>query len=162
LVVEDNATYRRTLVEMLESWEMRVTALDSARAALEFLASPAASGGFAVSLIDADMPAIDGFDLVRQIKGRFAGKVRHQVMLLTSGDRSDDVGRCDKLGLDAYLMKPINQSELFDTLVQVLRCPGDDARDAVVPSAAGGAELSGLRVLLAEDSLYNQKLAVAL
>src|SRR5262249_39381996 len=81
---------------------------------------------------------------------------------LTAGDRSDDVGRCERLGLDAYLMKPINQSELFDTLVEVLRCPAEDARAAMAESAAGRAELSGLRVLLAEDSLYNQKLALAL
>jgi signal transduction histidine kinase/HPt (histidine-containing phosphotransfer) domain-containing protein len=163
LVVEDNATYRRTLVEMLEGWEMKVTAVDSAEAALSLLASPApADEGFTLALIDADMPAIDGFDLVRQIRGRFAGKVWHQVMLLTSGDRSGDVARCEKLGLDAYVMKPVNQSELFDTLVEVLRAPGDDGREAAAQCDVAGTDVSGLRVLLAEDSLYNQKLAVAL
>ncbi len=163
LVVEDNATYRRTLVDMLQGWEMQVRAADSAQAALALLESSASAGeAFVLALIDAGMPVIDGFDLVRQVRGRFAGKVRHQVMLLTSGDRSGDVARCEKLGLDAYLMKPINQSELFDTLVEVLRCPVDDSRIDVSPSAAVPTELSGLRVLLAEDSLYNQKLAVAL
>ena len=68
LVDEDNATYRRTIVEMLESWEMNVTAVAGAQAALELLASPAtARTPFAVALIDADMPATDGFDLARQI-----------------------------------------------------------------------------------------------
>lgn len=163
LVVEDNATCRRTLVEMLESWEMNVTAVEGAQAALDLLAAPpAAAEPFAVSLIDADMPAIDGFDLARQIKGRFAGKVVHLVMLLTSGDRSRDVGRCENMGLDAYLMKPINQSELFDALVEVLRCGAAGASETVALSAAGRAEIPGLRVLLAEDSLYNQKLAAAL
>ena len=85
-------------------------------------------------------------------------------MLLTSGDRSADVGQrfLKKLGIDAYLMKPINQSELFDTLAEVLRCPANDDSEAAAHFAAERAELSGLRVLLAEDSLYNQKLAVAL
>ena len=81
-------------------------------------------------------------------------------MLLTSGDRSGDVGRCEELGLSAYLMKPINQSELFDTVAQVLRFGTPDAAEAAAIAAPD--DLPPLQVLLAEDSLYNQKLAVAL
>jgi signal transduction histidine kinase/HPt (histidine-containing phosphotransfer) domain-containing protein len=163
LVVEDNATCRSTLAEMLASWEMDVTALAGGAVALERLAMNGdAHAPFAVALIDADMPVVDGFELAREIKTRFADQVEHTVMLLTSGDRSGDIGRCEKLGLDAYLMKPINQSELFDTLAEVLRCGVHDAAEATATAAAGAADLSPLRVLLAEDSLYNQKLAVAL
>lgn len=163
LVVEDNATYRETLVEMLGSWEMQVTALSSATAALDFLrcAEPS-SPPFAVALIDADMPQVDGFELARQIKDRFQKEVQRQVMLLTSGDRSGDVNRCEQMGIDAYLMKPINQSELFDTLSAILHGNVADGTDRADPVPAGEGELSALRVLLAEDSLYNQKLAVAL
>jgi signal transduction histidine kinase/HPt (histidine-containing phosphotransfer) domain-containing protein len=161
LVVEDNATYRRALVEMLTSWEMETSAVSGADAALQFLAAPdGPAEGFAITLIDADMPAIDGFELARNIKARFADRAAHLVMMLTSGDRSGDVSRCEQLGLDAYLMKPINQSELFDTLAEVLGCGTASEADLAVPQSV--VEPSGLRVLLAEDSLYNQKLAVAL
>ncbi|MGE5195194.1 MAG: response regulator [Deltaproteobacteria bacterium] len=163
LVVDDNATSRRTLTEMLASWEMDVTALPDAAAALEFLGAAGASRvSFAVALIDAGLPAIDGFELAREIKARFADRVAHAVMLLTSGDRMGDVGRCEQLGLDACLMKPINQSELFDALAEILGCGAHEVADARVPAPAGAEELPSLKVLLAEDSLYNQKLALAL
>jgi CheY-like chemotaxis protein/HPt (histidine-containing phosphotransfer) domain-containing protein len=161
LIVDDNATCRQTLAEMLTSWEMNVALAANAQEALNCLAAPAtARAPFTLALIDADMPAIDGFELVRQIKSRLPGQPEHTVMLLTSGDRSGDVSRCDELGLSAYLMKPINQSELFDTLSEVLRCGTPDAVEAA--AAAAPDDLPPLQVLLAEDSLYNQKLAVAL
>ena len=162
LVVEDNATYRQTLVEMLTSWDMQVTAAADAASAIALLAAQGTSDApFAVMLIDADMPRVDGFALVSQINEKFAGQAGHSVMLLTSGDRSADVTRCESLGLDAYLMKPINQSELFDTLVEVFHGGQADTGAAEQP-AAEAVPLSGLKILLAEDSLYNQKLAVAL
>jgi CheY-like chemotaxis protein len=108
------------------------------------------------------MPGIDGFELARSIKSRFSDRAAHLVMMLTSGDRSGDVSRCEQLGLDAYLMKPINQSELFDTLAEVLGCGTVPASESEEAAATDAIEPSGLRVLLAEDSLYNQKLAVAL
>jgi signal transduction histidine kinase/HPt (histidine-containing phosphotransfer) domain-containing protein len=161
LIVEDNATCRRTLADMLTSWEMKVTTAGNAREALDTLASPAAARvPFTLALIDADMPNVDGFELVRVIKSRFPNQPEHAVMLLTSGDRSGDVGRCEELGLSAYLMKPINQSELFDTVAQVLRFGTPDAAEAAAMAAPD--DLPPLQVLLAEDSLYNQKLAVAL
>jgi CheY-like chemotaxis protein len=149
-------------MEMLTSWEMDVTSAADARSALALLAPPESPAPkYSIALIDADMPSIDGFELVRQINARHAGCILHKVMLLTSGDRSGDVARCEQMGLDAWLMKPINQSELFDTLAQVLHCGAGDGADAGTV-AAGAEELPPLRVLLAEDSLYNQKLAVAL
>ncbi len=163
LVVEDNATYRATLAEMLASWDMQVTvtAADTDSAIRLLAALNPTDSPFAVVLIDADMPRVDGFALAAQINEKFPDQAGHSVMLLTSGDRSADVTRCEQLGLDAYLMKPINQSELFDTLVEVFH--GGQAH--TVPFEAPPAEmvsLSGLEVLLAEDSLFNQKLAVAL
>jgi signal transduction histidine kinase/HPt (histidine-containing phosphotransfer) domain-containing protein len=161
LVVEDNATYRRTLVEMLESWDMRVSAAPDARTAVELLETRRpADPPFVVVLIDADMPQIDGFVLAGDIKKRFIRQVSHTVMLLTSGDRSSDVSRCEKLGLDAYLMKPINQSELFDTLMEVFH--GHRGEAPLEEPAHDATPVAALKILLAEDSLYNQKLAVAL
>src|SRR5579863_2801724 len=162
LVVEDNATYRATLIEMLTSWDMQVTAAADAGAALGLLEGQGPSDApFDVVLIDAGMPRVDGFALAAQINEKFPDHAGHSVMLLTSGDRSADVTRCEELGLDAYLMKPINQSELFDTLVEVFHGGQAHAVPVELPPAET-APLSGLKILLAEDSLFNQKLAVAL
>jgi two-component system, sensor histidine kinase and response regulator len=161
LVVEDNTTSREMLTEMLRCWQMEVVAVDGARSAIDCLnqSSPAA-GNFAVALVDAGLSGTDGFSLVTEFNERFRGRIGHVVIMLTSGDRSADVSRCEELGADAYLMKPLNQSELFDALIHVLRC---EAFDGPVPEPAPLAvEPRGLRILLAEDSLYNQKLAVGL
>ena len=82
-------------------------------------------------------------------------------MMLTSGDQQGDVARCEELGIAAYLMKPVKQSDLFDAIMLALGITGrTDGR-----AAASGREASQchgpLRILLAEDSLVNQKLAVA-
>ncbi|HTI51820.1 MAG TPA: response regulator, partial [Planctomycetaceae bacterium] len=162
LIVEDNATNRETLTEMLRSWGMEVVAVESALAAESALAGMiAASAPPALALIDAGLPGSDGFSLVSTWHDEYAGVIGHLVMLLTSGDRSSDVQRCERLGVDAYLMKPVNQSELFDTLVQVLECSITDG-GAIAHEPAAAAEPTELRILLAEDSFYNQKLAVSL
>jgi len=162
LVVEDNATGREALAEMLRFWGMNVTAVASADEALVVLDRKGdCAPAFGLGLFDAGLPGADGFMLISQVRARFPRSIGRMVMLLTSGDRSADVTRCEQLGVEAYLMKPVNQSELFDTLVQVLQCstiegPLPDHVEAQLP------ELTGLRILLAEDSLYNQKLAVSL
>lgn len=163
LLVEDNATNRATLTGTLEGWGMPVIAVDSAAAALQSLSRPA-TGHFAaplVAIIDAGLPAMDGFALVAQIREQFADRVDGILMLLTSGDRTSDVERCAQLGIDGYLLKPVNPSELCDALVRLQ--PDGIAVPTADSSAPGAApEPRGLRILLAEDSLYNQKLAVVL
>ena len=158
LVVEDNSTNREALSQMLEFWGMPVTAVPCSEQALAVLER---ASSFDLAVFDAGLPGCDGFSLAAQIQSRFPQKIGRTVMLLTSGDRSADVSRCEQLGIDAYLMKPVNQSELFDTLVQVLQCSTVDG-PIQEHSETHSPEVTGLRILLAEDSLYNQKLAVSL
>jgi CheY-like chemotaxis protein/HPt (histidine-containing phosphotransfer) domain-containing protein len=82
-------------------------------------------------------------------------------MLLTSGDSSGDISRCEHLGTPAYLMKPVNQSELFDTLMALIQ--GESSSRVSFRGAAEDVPQTGraLDVLLTEDSPYNQKLALA-
>ncbi|MFN0055963.1 MAG: response regulator [Planctomycetales bacterium] len=160
LIVEDNATNRETLTAMLRSWDMSVTALSSAAETLTFLEGQPQSA-FAVALIDVGLPGDDGFWLASEIKQRYPAAARRLLMLLTSGDRSGDVNRCEQLGADAYLMKPVNQSELFDALMRMMHA-GQETGTPLAPPVEATSEMSGLKILLAEDSLYNQKLAVSL
>ncbi|OHB73165.1 MAG: hypothetical protein A2V70_18085 [Planctomycetes bacterium RBG_13_63_9] len=162
LVVDDNATNRRILEEILGNWQMQPAAVSGARAALDAMREAQRSGEpFRLVLTDANMPEMDGFALAEQIQEdeELDGTV---IMMLTSGDRPGDIARCEQLGIAAYLLKPIKQSELFDAIVMALgiASPEDeDTRTAVVRQA----ERTGpLRVLLAEDSLVNQKLVVGL
>jgi two-component system sensor histidine kinase/response regulator len=161
LVVDDNATNRRIQCEMLGNWHMHPVAVAGAAEALSALREAHRAGRpFTLVLTDANMPELDGFTLAQQIKGDAAMKSAI-IMMLTSGDRPDDVARCKQLGVAAYLMKPVKQSELFDAIVAAIApseipCPPEPA------SSAGARDARPLRILLAEDSLVNQKLAVGL
>jgi PAS domain S-box-containing protein len=160
LVVDDNATNRRILEEMLTSWQMRVETAENAEQALDRLrAACQEHAPWQLLLTDAHMPDVDGFALVERIR-RDPDLCSTVIMMLTSGDRPEDLSQCSQLDIAAYLMKPIKQSELFDAIVRLLGGVRP-APQPIVP-AAEKPRVHGLRVLLAEDSLVNQKLAIAL
>ena len=162
LVVDDNASSRAALVECLTAWAMEPTAVADARSAVLLLGDvPGNAEPFAVALIDSQMPGCDGFSLVSEIKRATPDRVKSFVMLLGSVNRAADSARCDEVGTAAYLVKPIDHSELFDTIVALL-C-GDESNGSVVtPEVASQPAylVTGLRILLAEDSPFNQKLAL--
>jgi PAS domain S-box-containing protein len=160
LVVDDNATSRLVLAEMLENWNLRPTVVDGARTALEMLEAAARDGrSYPLALIDSHMPDSDGFALFETMVER-ALPIGSAVMLLTSGLQMDDIRRCGEVGIAGFVMKPIKQSELFDAIVFALDSEHDHASPVQVLSPACCQNSSGLRILLAEDSLVNQKVAL--
>jgi len=162
LIVDDNATNRRILEAMLRNWEMQPTGAEGAAEALRLLKQAQQEGRpFRLVLSDANMPEVDGFDLARQIKEN-ASLGSTVIMMLTSGDRPGDVARCEQLGVVAYLLKPIKQSELFDAIVMALGITTVDDEDDRTSLAERARRIGPLRVLLAEDSLVGQKLVVGL
>jgi two-component system, sensor histidine kinase and response regulator len=165
LVVDDNATNRRILSEMLTNWRMLPTAVEGAAEALRELDhSVACQQTFPLVLLDAHMPGMDGFDLAMRIRER-SGLLNSTLMMLTSGGHFGDVARCREIGISAYLIKPITQSDLFDRIVQVLARGGattTDVRPAKSTVATSSPNVTPLRVLLAEDNTVNQILATRL
>ena len=165
LVVDDNATNRRILAEMLRRWEMVPGNAAGALQALQMLREAQQSGQpYALVLTDANMPDMDGFALAQQIKQdqQLGSTV---IMMLTSGDRPGDVARCEQLGIASYLTKPVKQSELFDAILIALGVAAAEEESLETPgtlAAAAPRRLPPLRILLAEDSLVGQKLAVGL
>ena len=118
---------------------------------------------FAVALVDAHMPGIDGFSFADWLRREAAGRVGPTIMLLHSVDRAADLARCDEIGVAAYVNKPIDHSELFDTLLALLVREEENgtvvrADDSETPAPV--YRVTGLRILLAEDSPFNQKLAL--
>jgi two-component system sensor histidine kinase/response regulator len=159
LVVDDNATNRRILQEMLAGWRMAPTVVESGAAALEEMRQRAATGEpFELVLLDCMMPEMDGFQLAEQIRGHpeLAGAT---VMMLSSSGHPGDVARCRELGIAVSLLKPLKQSELLDAILLALGRLSP--RPGSVP-AAPPAQWRPLRILLAEDNLVNQRFAVRL
>jgi CheY-like chemotaxis protein len=160
LIVDDNATNRLILEEMVRSWGMAPAAVASAREALDWLhRAHERQSPFRIVLADVNMPEVDGFSMVEQIRRdeKLRGTI---VIVLTSGTRPGDMARCKELRIDAHLMKPIKQSELFDAIGMALGISTPEDHAAAVPR--GTEPISPLRILLAEDSLVNQKLALGL
>ena len=158
LVVDDNATNRRMLEETLRRWKMRPQTAASAVSAIQMLEK--ASDGdscFSLALVDGQMPDVDGFMLAEQIRRdtRFKGL---KILILTSAARPEEIQRVRKAGVSGYLLKPIKQSELLQMIVHSMGQPTSTATAKQRKLRKKG----GLRVLLAEDNLVNQKLQTRL
>ena len=160
LVVDDNSVNRRILLEMTREWGMDPTVVDSGEAALKALAEARNShSDFSLAIVDGRMPGMDGFEL--------AEKIRHDpslsgtlIMMLTSADGGEDVKRCRRLGIHAYLLKPIRKSELLAAVLSVVGQDFSKVRKEATSDTAVRKESGGLRILLVEDNQVNQKVVV--
>ena len=165
LVVDDNRTNRRILDGMLVCWQMKPTSVEGGREALaELSAAREAGEPYRLILTDMHMPLMDGFALVEQIRNSPELSTA-TIMMLTSAGHRGDAARCQELGVSAYLLKPIRQSELREAVARVL---GASRQEGAIPlvtrfSLQDAREPNAfLSVLIAEDNLVNQRLAVRL
>ena len=160
LVVDDNASNRRILEEMLASWQMKPTIVPDAEGALTALgAAVRRQEPFDVVVADRQMPLVDGFMLARRIRRERAFARTPIVMMMSVGDGSESARR--GAGVDAFLTKPVKHSDLLDALATLFRVSTrrPRAERAVKPSARPEQRL---RVLLAEDNPVNRKLVTKL
>ena len=159
LIVDDNATNRLILSEILGGWQMQATAVDGASAAMKALNEAADAGRpFHLVLTDALMPDVDGFRLAEQIS-RDDRLKSLKVILLTSAGSAMQHGHSNAT-LAARLAKPVKQSDLLDAIVTVFAgpalAPGRTPR--MRRQQPDQAPARPLRILVAEDNLTNQKL----
>ncbi len=163
LVVDDNATNRRILHEVLTHWGLTSTEVESGKEALAVLRKAYHEGEpFSLVLLDYMMPEMDGFMLAEQIKQHpeFIGAT---LMMLSSTDRRENAARCQQLGVAAHLTKPIRQAELFSAILTALHAaPGKVERSSRATQRSLGQCQRRLHLLLAEDNLVNQQLAIRL
>jgi CheY-like chemotaxis protein len=140
---------------------MRPRVVDGGRAALVELTQAAADGEpFPLVLLDGHMPEMDGFTLAARIQ-QSPELADTTVLMLTSAGHPEDIASCRELGISAYLLKPVKQSELLSAVQAALgrSWQGESPAPAPLPSPPTGRPL---HILLAEDNLINQKLAVRL
>jgi PAS domain S-box-containing protein len=161
LVVDDNKTNRLILVETLGRWGMQVATAKDAAEALEILTRAGIRGSrFAAVISDLQMPDMDGFEFVENIrKSALFGRV--PVLLLSSSAQQGERERCRRLEISAYLTKPIQPSELLDAILNTLSARVDEpsqTQDVLSPRYGRQA----MKVLLAEDNAVNRTLATRL
>jgi PAS domain S-box-containing protein len=164
LVVDDNATNRKVIYHQAARWGMQVDEAENAAAALNALhAALAQNMPYDVVLIDMQMPAVDGLTLGEEIKADLALAETPLIMLASTNQR-EEVQRAIKIGFATYLVKPIKPSRLFKMLKKVLEIPAplseNETTSALITTDAYPIPKVKLRVLLAEDNLVNQKVAL--
>jgi signal transduction histidine kinase/CheY-like chemotaxis protein/HPt (histidine-containing phosphotransfer) domain-containing protein len=171
LIVDDNATNRKILSHQTISWGMIPAEAGSGQRAFELLRSAAAQGKpFDLAILDLMMPEMDGFEVARVIKAdESIASVR--LMMLTSYGAREHGEQAREAGVAACLAKPVRQAQLFDCLTSVIG-QTTGTTDAVNPSSADSAMLitkhslretktmSDKRILVAEDNIVNQKVAL--
>ncbi len=163
LIVDDNPTNRTILSEMLKSWKMKPEEAASGPQALMFLEKDQSQkekpGLF---LIDIAMPEMDGFTLLRKIK-EMEEYQKTPVIILTSADRVGDFKMAKEMGAAAYLVKPVRPSDLLDTIMSVISSGQVEKKEQEPETEKKAPEIvARLRILLAEDNLINQKVALHL
>ena len=162
LIVDDNFTNRRVLHGLLTRWGMSPTSVEGARAALQALEIARSTGQpFPLILLDGQMPDMDGFALVKEIQ-KDPGLLAATIMMLTSHGHLGDAARCQELGISAYLVKPIRQTELLDGICQVLNKVSMTKSRPLVTRHSLKENKHRSRVLLVEDNAVNQTLALRL
>ncbi|MBI1312293.1 PAS domain S-box protein [bacterium] len=158
LVVDDNASNCRILDETLKQWRMRPFVTDRADVALDELRRVRTVGdSYSVVLVDALMPEMDGLLLLEAARAEnLVGD--SAVLMLSSADRQSLRQRCEEVGVTRYLEKPVSQSDLLDAVTQVLR----GARFEIEERTRMRSTSRPLRLLVAEDTLANQKVVRAI
>jgi signal transduction histidine kinase/CheY-like chemotaxis protein len=161
LIVDDNGTNRRLLERMTSRWGMRAVAVESGERALAAMSQMRTSGqACQLVLLDLYMPGLDGFDVAERIR-RDPTLAGATIMMLTSGQRGSDAERCRELGVSAFLMKPIRQEELRESIRKVLQeAPSVPHAMQVASRGRALSPAGGLRILLAEDNEVNQLLTL--
>ncbi len=165
LIVDDNATNRRIVAYQLSAWGMSSQSVAGGAEALDALRARAADRPFDVVLIDLQMPEMDGLTLARLIRENPALGAPRLLMMSSAGNRME--AGSDSRYFDGWLTKPIKQGQLREALAQVMQ-----AESQAAPEAANGAQPSTpgsaapdparrkVRILVAEDNMVNQKLAL--
>ena len=165
LVVDDNATNRMLLMTLLTQWGCRYeTAIDGEMALALMCEALQHNDPFRIALLDQEMPGMDGLELGRRIKADPQLAATLMVMVTSLGQRGD-AGVLEQIGFAGYLAKPVRQSQLYDCISLVL---GRASQDPEIATGSQGivtrhtiaeSARQGLRILLAEDNVINQKVA---
>lgn len=158
LVVDDNNTNRHMLHDVLEAWNMHCDTSNDGNAALQQLQAMAAKGEhYDVVFIDQQMQGMDGMAMARLIKAEDQ-LADLKVIMTTSLDMTFDQDLREEYGLDGFMRKPVYVHSLFETSLDVLGVRQRKIRHVDIISTEQRHE----RVLLAEDNMVNQQVAVGL
>jgi CheY-like chemotaxis protein len=163
LVVDDNATSRGILQEMLESFSFEVSLAASGEEGITELEAASKDKPFELVIMDWKMPGMDGIEASKRIKDHKDLSKIPPIILVTAYGREEIMQQAEQVGLEGFLLKPVNPSMLFDTIMQALgEAVPETTRVAQRHEQEAEAlkHIRGARVLLVEDNDINQQVAL--
>ena len=163
LVVDDNAQAREVLTEALQAFALRPDSVSSGEDAVREIAAADSFDPYRLVLMDWHMPGMDGLQTSRIIRRN--DRLQHipKIVMVTSFGQGDVRTQADEIGVDSYLLKPVNQSLLYDTLVDLFGfVEGEDHPSRESKNEGRVPDATGIRVLLVEDNEINQQVATEL
>ena len=160
LVVDDNSTNRRILRDSLQLWKIEPTLADNGTMALMLLKQAAKENRpYDLIIVDSQMPGMDGFTLLEQVRAFEPLSAAGCLMMLTSADHPEDRKRCEEFGIASYLIKPVGQADLLRCIREALGQRLQREARLLKPAKTELLRTRPLRVLLAEDNSTNQEVA---
>ncbi|MEW6443016.1 MAG: response regulator [bacterium] len=164
LIVDDHATNRFVLRELLRSWAFRSEEAENGGQGLYLLREAAARGNpFRVAFVDMQMPGMEGKTFGRECKADPLIRATSLIMLTSVGQRGDSA-ELEKIGFAAYLTKPVRKSQLYDCIAAVLGTASADPRPGseriITRHTLAEQKKRKIRILVAEDNVVNQKVAL--
>ena len=163
LVVDDNAQAREILAEALRAFAIRADSASSGEDSVREIAAADSQDPFGLVLMDWHMPGMDGLEASRVIKRDHRLQHIPRIVMVTAFGREDIRQQAEGIGVDGYLLKPVNASLLYDTLADLFGISGPEDRVSHVKKDETPApDATGIRVLLVEDNEINQQVATEL
>jgi len=162
LVVDDNAQAREILTDDLRVFGLRADSVASGQDAVREIAAADSQDPYRLVLMDWHMPGMDGLEASRIIKRNDRLKNVPKIVMVTAFGREDIRNEAEEIGVDSYLLKPVNSSLLYDTLVDLFGMAPTEQRPRGPKAGAIAHYATGIRVLLVEDNEVNQQIATEL
>jgi CheY-like chemotaxis protein len=163
LVIDDNTRAREILADALRVFALRVDSVSSGEDAVREIAAADSQDPYRLVLMDWHMPGMDGLEASRIIKRD--DRLQHipKIVMVTAFGREDIRTKAEEIGIDGYLLKPVNSSLLYDTLVDLFGIAGlEGHRSRAKKDDAHVHDALGIRILLVEDNEMNQQVATEL
>ncbi len=160
LVVDDDHAALEIIQNIVQSFDMRVDAVDSGSAAVSMLIQAVNQHDpYQIVLLDWKMPRMDGLETVRQIRGSKELADLPQILMVSAYDRSECIRQARGLGLAGFIVKPVNFTSIRDAVFDALVSQPIEERRCEVVDVETEDHVKGARVLLVEDNKINQLVA---
>ena len=163
LIVDDNAVSREILKDQISAFGVDAVSVDSGRAAIAEVKKQSKHKPFDLVIMDWRMPEMDGIEAAKTILNDKSIDHMPMAIMVSAFGREEVARKAEKIGINSFLMKPINQSLLFDTIVNMFDM---DKSGMTIQSAANEGEgeadirIEGMHILLVEDNAINQEVAM--